>query len=98
MVLSKTFGPKTEEVQGNGESYIIRSFLICTLTPYCSGDKIENNENGGTCKYGGEERCIEFWWRKLRERDQLEDSGVDGRIILITGSIKLKIGTDDRHL
>ena len=23
-----------------------------------------------------------FWWRNLRERDHLEDPGVDGRIIL----------------
>jgi hypothetical protein len=23
-----------------------------------------------------------FWWRHLRERDHLEDLGVDGRIIL----------------
>jgi hypothetical protein len=23
-----------------------------------------------------------FWWRNLRERDPLEDPGVDGRIIL----------------
>ena len=23
-----------------------------------------------------------FWWETLRERDHLEDSGVDGRIIL----------------
>jgi len=23
-----------------------------------------------------------FWWRNLRERDHLEDLGVDGRIIL----------------
>jgi len=25
---------------------------------------------------------IEFWWRNLRERDQMEDPGVDGRTIL----------------
>jgi hypothetical protein len=24
---------------------------------------------------------IEFWWRNLRERDHLEDTGVGGRII-----------------
>jgi hypothetical protein len=45
-----------------------------------------------------------FWWGNLRERDQLEDSGVDGRIILRwilrdwyvevwTGSSWLRIGT-----
>jgi hypothetical protein len=25
---------------------------------------------------------IRFWWRNLRERDHLEDHGIDGRIIL----------------
>jgi len=44
-----------------------------------------------------------FWWRNLRERDHLEDSGVDGMIILRwifrkwdvgiwTGFISLRIG------
>jgi hypothetical protein len=28
------------------------------------------------------EACTGFWWGNLRERDDLGDSGVDGRIIL----------------
>jgi hypothetical protein len=50
-----------------------------------------------------------FWWGNLRERDNLGDAGVDGRIILRwifrksvvgawAGSRWLRIGTDDRHL
>ena len=50
-----------------------------------------------------------FWWRNLRERDHLEDPGLDGRIILRwilrkwdvearTDSICLRIGTGDRQL
>jgi hypothetical protein len=31
----------------------------------------------------GEERCIVgFWWESLRERDHLEDPGINRRIIL----------------
>jgi len=39
---------------------------------------------GGACStYGGEERCIQgFGVDFLREWNQLEDPGVDGRIIL----------------
>ena len=38
---------------------------------------------GGSCgTYGGEVRTG-FRWENLRERDYLEDLGVDGRIIVI---------------
>jgi hypothetical protein len=36
------------------------------LTQYCSGDKIEKNEMGGTCRfYGGEERLIEGFGEEI---------------------------------
>ena len=49
-----------------------------------------------------------FWWGNLRERDHLEDRGIDGRIILRwifrkwdvtvwTGSIWLRIRTGGEH-
>jgi len=31
-VLRRIFGPKRDEVTGNGENYIMKSFVICT--PY----------------------------------------------------------------
>jgi len=38
---------------------------------------------GGACsKRGGEERRMQGWWGNLRARDHLEDTCVDGRIIL----------------
>jgi hypothetical protein len=48
----------------------------------------------------------EFWWRNLRERDYLEDPGVDERIILRwisrkwggAGLIWLRIGKGGGHL
>jgi hypothetical protein len=54
----------------------------------------------------GEEGCI--WCENLRERDNLEDPGMDGRMLgrvfrkwdvrVWTGSIWLRIGTDGGHL
>jgi len=39
---------------------------------------------GGACStYRGEERRMQgFWLGNLRERDHLEDQGIDGRTIL----------------
>jgi hypothetical protein len=71
------------------------------------GDQIKKNEMGGACSiYVGEE-YTGFLWGNLRERDYLEDPGVDGRIIRLfrqwyvvacTGSSWLRIGTGGRHL
>jgi hypothetical protein len=33
-------------------------------------------------RMGGEEKFIRLGWRNLRQREHLEDPGIDGRIIL----------------
>jgi hypothetical protein len=45
---------------------------------YFAGDKIENNEMGGTCSTNGERRGL---YRVLVGKPE-EDPGIDGRIIL----------------
>jgi hypothetical protein len=59
-------------------------FLSVLLTQYYSSDQIEKNEMGGAYSmYGGRvEVYTRFWWANLRQRDHLEDPGVDGRVIL----------------
>ena len=37
---------------------------------------------GHVARMGRGEAYTGFWWGNLRERDRLEDTGVDGRIIL----------------
>ena len=57
-VLMRVFGPKRDEVTGNGENYAL-SLVICTPYPILCG-KIEKNEMGGACgAYGGGERCAQ---------------------------------------
>jgi len=58
--------------------------------------------------WGRGEAYTGFWWRNLRERHNLGDTGVDGRIILRwyfskwdvvvwTGSSRLRIGRSGEH-
>ena len=44
--------------------------MICTLTQYCSGDKIEKNVMGGACiTYGGEERHIQGFGGEILRKE-----------------------------
>jgi hypothetical protein len=64
-VLRVIFGAKRDELTGIGENFIMKSFMVCTLTQYFSSDKIENNEIGGACSTDGErERRVQgFCWK-----------------------------------
>ena len=34
------------------------------------------------CVEGGRDMTASFWWRKVKEEDNLEDLGIDGTMIL----------------
>jgi hypothetical protein len=52
------------------------------LTKYYLGDQIKKTEMSRACSTYGGEVHTGFWWANLREKDNVKDTGVDGRIIL----------------
>ena len=49
----------------------------------CMCLQMQKNELGGSCNmYGRDVRCLVLSCRSLRERDHLDDTGIDGRLIL----------------
>ena len=60
----------------------MKSFMNCT-------DQIKKNDMGDTCSMNEGEVHIGFCWGNRRERNDLEDLGMDGRIILNLNSRKL---------
>jgi hypothetical protein len=60
----------------NKELYVLYSAPNITR-----GDQIKKNKRGRACSTYEGELHTGFWWGNLRE-DHLEDTGVDGRIIL----------------
>ena len=62
-------------LEGSGEGYKTRSLWFVLVIKYYSSDKIKKIEMGWTCAY-------RILVEDLRERDHLEDLGIDGRTML----------------
>ena len=71
-VLRRIFGPKRDNVTGNGENYVTRNLMICTPHPTLS-DQIAKSEMGGVCStYGGTGEMYKgFWWGIVRGKKPL---------------------------
>jgi len=52
-------GLRGKKQQGNGEKYIMKNLIICSLTQYFGVIKPENEMGGACSTYGGEERRIQ---------------------------------------
>ena len=109
-VLKRIFGPNRDEV--TGERRKLHNEELNHL--YSSPNIVQVIKSrrtrwaGHVARVGRGEAYTGIWWRNLRERDYLEDPGVDGRIILRwkfrkwnvglwIGSIWLRIGTLGGH-
>jgi hypothetical protein len=84
-LLRRIFGPKRDEVTGEWRK--LDNEDINDL--YCSPNIVQVFISR-RMRWAGDVACMiergevhtEFWWGNLRERNHLEDPGVDGRIIL----------------
>ena len=107
----RIFGPKRDEVTGEWRKLhneelndLYRSPNIVRVIKWR-----RMRWAGHVARMGEGEACTVLWWGNQRERDDLGDPGVDGRIILRwtfrkwdvgvwTGSSWLGIGTGGGHL
>jgi hypothetical protein len=110
-VLRRIYGPKRDEVAGNGG----KKLHNLELNDLHFSPNIVRVIKPRRMRWVGHVACIKesrgvyaFWWGNLRERDHLNDYGIDGRISIWifrkwdvrawTGSMWLRIGTGGGHL
>jgi hypothetical protein len=104
-LLWRIFGPNRDEVTGEWrklhEEELNDLYFSPNIVRVIKSRRMRWAGHVGV--FGRGEVCTGFWWGKLRERDHLENPGVDGRITLRwifrkwdvgtwTGSIWLRIG------
>ena len=81
--------------QASGEDYETRSFMICIPHQilYASSYLEQLDGRGMWHVWRTEDVYTGFWWGNLKERDDLGETGVDGRVIL-----KRILGVDSTDL
>ena len=83
-MLRRIFGPKVGEVTGEWRKLYKEEIN----DPYCTPSIVWVIKSrrmrwaGHVACMGSVEVYTEFWWENVRDRDHLEDTGVDGRIVL----------------
>ena len=110
-VLRRIFGPKRDEVTGEWRKLhnekLNDLYFSLNIVWVIKSRKVR--WAGHVARMGRGEAYTGFWWGNLRERDHLENPGVEGRIILRwifrkwdvgvwTGSSWLRVGTVGGHL
>jgi hypothetical protein len=80
--LRRIFGPKRDEVTGEWRKLHNEELHDLYSSPMRVIKSRIMRWAGHVVRMGRGEACTGFWWGNLRERDNWEDPGVDGRIIL----------------
>jgi hypothetical protein len=78
-VLRRIFGPKRDEVTGEWRKLHNEDLHNSYSFPDIIR-QVKANEVSGACSTHGREKCTRFWWESPKERDNLKDQGVGGKM------------------